>query len=50
MELAVDTSTEVAGIALSSKGEIIVELTWHAGHSHTTELVSTSTAFWNKRS
>jgi len=39
MELAIDTSTETAGIALSSKGEIIVELTWHAGQSHTTELV-----------
>jgi len=40
MELAIDTSTEVAGIALSSQGEIIAELTWHAGQSHTTELVS----------
>ena len=39
MELAIDTSTEVAGIALSSQGEIIAELTWHAGQSHTTELV-----------
>jgi len=39
MELAIDTSTETASIALSSKGEIIAELTWHAGQSHTTELV-----------
>lgn len=39
MELAIDTSTEIAGIALSSQGEIIAELTWHAGQSHTTELV-----------
>lgn len=39
MELAIDTSTETASIALSSGGEIISELTWHAGQSHTTELV-----------
>jgi tRNA threonylcarbamoyl adenosine modification protein YeaZ len=39
MELAIDTSTETAGIALSSRGEIIAELTWHAGQNHTTELV-----------
>ncbi len=39
MELAIDTSTEIAGIALSSQGEIVAELTWHAGQSHTTELV-----------
>jgi tRNA threonylcarbamoyladenosine biosynthesis protein TsaB len=39
MELSIDTSTEIAGIALSSQGELIAELTWHAGQSHTTELV-----------
>jgi tRNA threonylcarbamoyladenosine biosynthesis protein TsaB len=39
MELAIDTSTETAGIALSSQGEIIAELNWHAGQNHTTELV-----------
>jgi len=39
MELAIDTSTETASIALSSHGELISELTWHAGQSHTTELV-----------
>lgn len=39
MELAIDTSTDTAGIALSSQGKIIIELTWHAGQSHTTELV-----------
>ena len=39
MELAIDTSTEVAGIAISSQGEIIAELTWHAGQNHTTELI-----------
>jgi tRNA threonylcarbamoyladenosine biosynthesis protein TsaB len=39
MELAIDTSTDIAGIALSSQGKIIAELTWHAGQNHTTELV-----------
>jgi tRNA threonylcarbamoyladenosine biosynthesis protein TsaB len=39
MELAIDTSTDTASIALSSQGEIIAELTWHAGQNHTTQLV-----------
>ncbi|MCX5995651.1 MAG: tRNA (adenosine(37)-N6)-threonylcarbamoyltransferase complex dimerization subunit type 1 TsaB [Chloroflexi bacterium] len=39
MELAIDTSTETASIALLSHGEIIAELTWHAGQKHTTELM-----------
>jgi tRNA threonylcarbamoyladenosine biosynthesis protein TsaB len=39
MELAIDTSTETASIALSSQGEIIAELTWYAGQNHTTELM-----------
>jgi tRNA threonylcarbamoyladenosine biosynthesis protein TsaB len=43
MELAIDTSTETASIALSSQGEIIAELTWHADQSHTTELVANLT-------
>ncbi len=38
MELSIDTSTDTAGIALSSQGEIIAELTWHAGQNHTAEL------------
>lgn len=39
MELAIDTSTETAGIALSSQGEVVVELTWHTGQNHTAEVV-----------
>jgi len=39
MELAIDTSTETASIALSAKGEVTAELTWHAGQNHTTELI-----------
>ncbi len=39
MELAIDTSTETASIALSSQGEVIAELTWHAGQNHTAEVI-----------
>ena len=39
MELAIDTSTETAGIALSSAGTVTAEFTWHAGQNHTVELV-----------
>jgi tRNA threonylcarbamoyl adenosine modification protein YeaZ len=39
MELAIDTSTETASIALSREGEVIAELTWYAGQNHTAELV-----------
>lgn len=39
MELAIDTSTETASIALSSEGAVTAELTWHAGQNHTTELM-----------
>ncbi|MCL0088459.1 tRNA (adenosine(37)-N6)-threonylcarbamoyltransferase complex dimerization subunit type 1 TsaB [Dehalococcoidia bacterium] len=39
MELAIDTSTRVAGLALSNKGALIAEITWYAGQNHTVELV-----------
>lgn len=39
MELAIDTSTNVAGVCLSDKGAVIAELTWNTGQNHTTELV-----------
>lgn len=38
-ELAIDTSTDVSGIALSSGGEVVAELTWRLGNSHAEELV-----------
>ncbi len=38
-ELAIDTSTDVSSIAISSGGEVVVELTWKLGNSHTAELV-----------
>ena len=39
MELAIDTSSNIAGIALSHKGEILVELTWKTAQNHTVELL-----------
>jgi tRNA threonylcarbamoyl adenosine modification protein YeaZ len=39
MELAIDTSTEYTGIALAEHGEPLIELTWHSGQNHTTELI-----------
>jgi tRNA threonylcarbamoyladenosine biosynthesis protein TsaB len=38
MELTLDTSTDWAGIALSSEGDVLYELTWRPGKNHTTEL------------
>jgi tRNA threonylcarbamoyladenosine biosynthesis protein TsaB len=39
MELAIDTSTEIASIALSRAGEVQAELTWPSGQNHTIELI-----------
>jgi tRNA threonylcarbamoyl adenosine modification protein YeaZ len=39
MELAIDTSTDFASIALSHEGSIIAEITWNAAQKHTVELV-----------
>jgi tRNA threonylcarbamoyladenosine biosynthesis protein TsaB len=39
MELAIDTSTDSCSLGLSQQGEMIAELTWHSGQSHTVELV-----------
>lgn len=39
MELAIDTSNEIAGLALSKKGKVLAELTWIAGRNHTQELI-----------
>lgn len=38
MELVIDTSTDWGGIAVSDKGELIAEITWHPGQDHTSEL------------
>ncbi len=39
MELALDTSTEIVSVALSSKGEVRAELTWYSEQNQTTELL-----------
>ena len=39
MELAIDTSTAIAGIALSERGVVIEERVWTAGRNHTVELM-----------
>jgi tRNA threonylcarbamoyladenosine biosynthesis protein TsaB len=38
VELAIDTSSDVASIALSHKGEILSELTWQSARNHSVEL------------
>lgn len=38
MELAIDTSSNIASIALSDKGEILSELTWRTTRNHSVEL------------
>jgi len=45
MELAIDTSSSVMGIALSHKGEILASLTWQTTQNHTTELLPNLTCF-----
>ncbi len=39
MQLAIDTSTDTASLALVQDSQVLAELTWHCGHSHSTELL-----------
>lgn len=39
MELAIDTSTGVASIALAQQGSVLVEVTWRAEYNHTVQLM-----------
>jgi tRNA threonylcarbamoyl adenosine modification protein YeaZ len=39
MELALDTSSSTAGVALSHEGEILASLTWQTARNHTIELL-----------
>lgn len=39
MELAIDTSTAIASIALAHEGESFAETTWRAGRNHTVECI-----------
>ena len=38
MQIAIDTSTDIASLALVQGDEILAELTWHCGQNHTVEL------------
>jgi len=39
MLVAIDTSTEVASLALAAGGATLAELTWRSGQNHTTQLL-----------
>lgn len=39
LQLAIDTATDVAGLALARQGEIVAEMTWRAGRNHTVQLL-----------
>ena len=39
MQLAIDTSTNTASLALVQESEVIAELTWRCGQNHSTELL-----------
>ena len=39
MQLAIDTSTDTASLALVQDNEVLAELTWHCGQKHTTQLI-----------
>ncbi len=39
MELSIDTSSNVAGIALSREGEVFAEQIWQTARNHSTELI-----------
>lgn len=40
MQLAIDTSTDTASLALVQDSEVLAELTWRCGQNHTVELLS----------
>ncbi len=39
MQLAIDTSTDTASLALVQDSEVLAELTWRCGQNHTTQLL-----------
>ncbi len=48
MQLAIDTSTETAGIALAQEGEVLAELTWRCEQNHSVELLPRLTGLLNQ--
>jgi tRNA threonylcarbamoyl adenosine modification protein YeaZ len=39
MQIAIDTSTDIASLALVQNGKVLAELTWHCRQNHTTQLL-----------
>ena len=39
MQLAIDTSTDTASLALVRDGDVVAELTWYCGQNHTRQLL-----------
>jgi tRNA threonylcarbamoyl adenosine modification protein YeaZ len=39
MQIAIDTSTDTASLALVQDGEVLAELTWRSGQNHSTQLL-----------
>jgi len=48
MQLAIDTSTTTASLALVQNGEVLVELTWRCEQNHTIELLPRLTHLLNQ--
>ncbi len=48
MQLAIDTSTDMASLALVQDGKVLAELTWCCGQNHTTQLLPHLTYLLNK--
>ena len=48
MQLAIDTSTGIASIALAQDGEVLAELTWRCGQNHSVELLPRLTHLLNQ--
>ncbi len=48
MQLAIDTSTDTAGLALVQDDKVIAELTWCCGQNHTTQLLPRLTHLLNQ--
>jgi len=40
MQLAIDTSTDTASLAIVQDNEVLAELTWRCGQNHTTQLLT----------
>ena len=48
MQLAIDTSTKMASIALVQDSQVLAELTWHCEQNHTVELLPRLTNLLNQ--